>query len=259
MINFSGKTFLITGVANKKSVATFVAKSLIENGATCLFSVQSANHAQKVETLFPDSKIFICDVEKEQDVWELANKLENTQLSGILHSIAFANYSEGIKPFHETNWTDFAQATNISCFSLVSLLKYLHPIMCENSSVVTVSISNLRATNYGYMGPVKAALESCAVFLAKSLSHKKIRCNAVGVGPLKTSASAGIPGYIENYLYTTQLCLNHEALKTQEVANTISFLLSPLSSGINAQTLIVDNGMSANYFDELVVSAFNSK
>jgi enoyl-[acyl-carrier protein] reductase I len=108
--------------------------------------------------------------------------------------------------------------------------------------------------NYGYMGPIKAALESTARFLAKSLSaDSEIRCNVIGSGPLKTSSSAGIPGYLESYLYAEKLTYRKRALATQEVANAAVFLLSERSSGINGATLMVDAGLGSNYFDKDVI------
>ena len=108
----------------------------------------------------------------------------------------------------------------------------------------------MASENYGYMAPIKAALDSSLVFLAKSFSRfSRIRFNAVAPGLLKTSASAGIPGYVESYLYAEQVTLRKRAVETEEVASTAAFLLSPASSGINAQHIIVDAGMSVNYFD----------
>ena len=121
---------------------------------------------------------------------------------------------------------------------------------------VTISISELRlaAENYGYMAPVKAALDSTICFLAKSFSgFSEVRFNAVGASLLKTSASAGIPGYIDSYLFAEQLIPRKRALTTKEVANTVVFLLSERSSGINAQKIIIDCGMSINYFDQDIV------
>ena len=133
----------------------------------------------------------------------------------------------------------------------------LKDTLTADASVVTISISNTKATSYGYLGPIKAMLDATVPFLAKSFSEfSKIRVNAVGAGPLKTSASAGIPDYIDNYLYAEELTLRKAALETQEVANTVAFLLSPKSSGINASTLLVDAGMSSNYFDQNVVKTF---
>ncbi|NUN03621.1 MAG: SDR family oxidoreductase, partial [Bryobacteraceae bacterium] len=125
-----------------------------------------------------------------------------------------------------------------------------------DASVVTISISTTRmaSENYGYMAPIKAALDSSIVFLAKSFSQfSRVRFNAVAPGLLKTSASAGIPGYVEAYLFAEQATLRKKALQTEEVANTVAFLLSPRSCGINAQHLVLDAGMSVNYFDRELV------
>lgn len=255
-LGVAGKTFYIAGVANKKSVAYFSAKTLIENGARCLFSVQKAEQVDAVKKLFPDSAVFVFDVEKDQTLQSEIRK-HTDKLDGFLHSLAFANFSEGPKPFHETKREDYLQAAQISCFSLVEISNALKEIFTENASIVTISISNTKATSYGYLGPIKAMLDATVPFLAKSFSEfSGVRVNAVGAGPLKTSASAGIPDYIDNYLYAEQLTLRKKSLETQEVANTVCFLLSPRSSGINASTLLVDAGMSSNYFDQNLVKAF---
>jgi enoyl-[acyl-carrier protein] reductase I len=255
-LNIKDKTFFIAGVANKKSVAYFSAKTLMENGAKCLFSVQSETHIGAVKKLFPDSEVFVCDVENKEHLQNLSKKIPAT-LDGILHSLAFANFSEGVKPFHETKREDYLQAAQISSFSLVELANTLKEKLNPEASIVTISISNTKATSYGYLGPIKAMLDATVPFLAKSFSEfSKIRVNAVGAGPLKTSASAGIPDYIDNYLFAEELTMRKEALQTQEVANTVCFLLSPKSSGINASTVLVDAGMSSNYFDQNVVKTF---
>jgi len=255
-LNVKDKIFLITGVANKKSVAYFTAKSLKEYGANIILTVQNENNLEKTKKLFPDTSIVICDVEQKEHLVDLNKYLvnENIKIDGFLHSIAFANYSEGIKPFHETNIEDFFQASHISCLSLLTITNAIKNQFQRNASIVTISISSTRATSYGYMGPIKAALDSSVAFLAKSLSEfSNIRVNAVCSGPLKTSASAGIPGYINNYIFAEKLTLRKKALNTQEVANTACFLLSPSSSGINATGVVIDAGMSCNYFDQEVV------
>ena len=128
--------------------------------------------------------------------------------------------------------------------------------MSKDASVVTISISTttMASENYGFMAPVKAALDSSLAFLTKSFSNfSSIRFNAVGPSLLKTSASAGIPGYVDSYLFAEQVIPRGRALETQEAANVALFLLSPRSSGITAQTIVVDAGMSINYFDQNIV------
>lgn len=258
-LQLSGKTFLVFGVANRKSVAWFVAKSLEEQGATVLYSVRSAARKKSLDALLADKPVFVCDVEHEGAVERLAGEIAaagHAPLHGLVHSIAFANYSEGLKRFFETKRADFLQATAVSAFSLVEIARAFKPHLARDASVVTLGISSLLVTpdNYGYMGPIKAALESCVRFLAKSFSaDTAVRFNAVGAGPLKTSASAGIPGYLESYLYAEKLTFRKKNLETQEVANAVLFLLSGRSSGFNGTTLVVDAGLGANYFDQEII------
>ena len=130
--------------------------------------------------------------------------------------------------------------------------------LANDASVVTIGISSIHVTaeNYGYMAPVKAALETSVRYLAKSFSaDSEVRFNSVNAGPLKTSASAGIPGYLENYLYAEKLTFRKRALDTEEVADLATFLLSPRSSGINGQGIVIDGGMGFNYFDKEIVDA----
>jgi enoyl-[acyl-carrier protein] reductase I len=185
---------------------------------------------------------------------ELASR--EHRFAGLLHSIAFADYEGGMKPFHETPKRAFLRAVDISCYSLIAVSNALKDLLEPDASVVTVSISTTRmaSENYGYMAPIKAALDSSLAFLVKSFSQfSQIRFNAVAPGLLKTSASAGIPGYVDSYLYAEQIIPRKSAVQTQEAANVAAFLLSPRSSGINAQSLIVDAGMSINYFDAEIV------
>jgi enoyl-[acyl-carrier protein] reductase I len=258
-LNIQNKCFYIAGVANKKSVAYFSAKTLIDHGAKCLFSVQKEEQKETVQKLFPDSNVFVFDVEKGLNLASEIKKYTD-YIDGFLHSLAFANFSEGPKAFHETKREDYLQAAQVSCFSLVEMSNQLKEIFTKDASIVTISISNTKATSYGYLGPIKAMLDATVPYLAKSFSEfSNIRVNAVGAGPLKTSASAGIPDYIDNYLYAEALTLRKQALETQEVANTVCFLLSGRSSGINASTLLVDAGMSSNYFDQNIVKTYSLK
>lgn len=258
-LNVSGKTFLVLGVANRKSVAWHIAKSLEDQGARVIYSVRSELRKKSLETMLTGKPVFVCDVEDEGAARKLAADVATAELAplhGFVHSIAFANYSDGFKTFHETKRKDFLQASAISAFSFVELANALKPHLARNASCVTIGISSLTVTpdNYGYMGPIKAALESAARFLAKSFSaDSEVRFNVVGSGPLKTSASAGIPGYIESYLYAEKLTFRKRNLETQEVANVALFLLSERSSGINGGTLVVDAGLGSNFFDKDII------
>jgi enoyl-[acyl-carrier protein] reductase I len=257
-LKLEGKRVVVFGVANKKSVAAFVGKTLEEAGADTVYVVRSPKRQEEVSKLFPGRLVYVCDVEKQEEIDRVALQLAeaNIPIQGVCHSIAFADYSDGIKPFHETTRRQFLQAVDISCFSLIAICNALKPCMAVDASVVTISISTTKmaSESYGFMAPVKAALDSSLAFLAKSFSRfSQVRFNAVGAGLLKTSASAGIPGYVDAYLFAERAIPRKDGLTTQEVANVAAFLLSPRSSGINAQTLVVDAGMCINYFDQEII------
>ncbi len=253
-LQLTNKSILIFGVANRKSVAWHIGRVLTDAGAKCVYVVQNDEVRQSVATLLGDAEVYVCDVEQEQHIARLRDALasQGHTFHGMVHSLAFADYSAGVKPFHETPRKAFLQALDISCFSLIALSNALKDVLARDASVVTISISTtqMASESYGYMAPIKAALDSSLAFLAKSFSRfSQIRFNAVAPGLLKTSASAGIPGYVDAYLYAEQVIPRKQAVRTEEVAHTAAFLLSPRSSGINAQRLVIDAGMSINYFD----------
>jgi enoyl-[acyl-carrier protein] reductase I len=259
-LQLSGKTVLVLGLANRKSVAWHAGALLRDAGARVLWSVRSEERRATVSKfLSPDEPVFICDVEHQEEIDRLRDEVGRTAptLQGIVHSIAYADYSFGRRPFHQVPRAAFLQALDISCYSLIAVSEaFRERLDPTEGSVVTVSISTTRmaAENYGYMAPVKAALDSTVCFLAKSFSEfSRVRFNAVCPGLLKTSASAGIPGYVDSYLFAEQATLRKEAVRTEEVAAAIAFLISPRSSGINAQGLVLDAGMGINYFDRQIV------
>ncbi len=257
-LELDGKSVLIFGVANRKSVAWHVAEVLREAGARCVFVVRDEQVRQATAKLLADCDVYLCDVEHEDQIASLAQELASRgeRFHGLLHSIAYADYSEGIKPFHETPKRAFLQALDISCYSLMAVCNALRDLLDPDASVVTISISTTRmaSESYGYMAPIKAALDSSLAFLAKSFSRfSRVRFNAVAPGLLKTSASAGIPGYVDAYLYAEQVIPRKQAVTTAEAAHVAAFLLSPRSSGINAQKIVVDAGMSINYFDREMI------
>ena len=259
-LQLAGKTVVVFGLANKKSVACAIGRVLVAAGARVIHVVRSEQRAETAGKLFPDSPVFCCDVADEANIVRVRDEIRNrieAPIDGIVHSIAFANYSEGMQPFHATLKRDFLQAMDISCFSFISIANHFRELLARQASLVTISISTTRmaAENYGYMAPVKAALESSLCFLAKSFAaFSEIRFNAVCPGLLKTSASAGIPGYIDSYLFAEQATLRKKAVQTEEAAHVAAFLLSPRSSGMTGQCLVVDAGMGMNYFDAAIIA-----
>jgi enoyl-[acyl-carrier protein] reductase I len=258
-LQLQGKSILVLGVANRKSVAYHIGKTLESVGTKVIYVVRSQQRREGLAKLLGDREVLVCDVEREEEITRLRDQVakRGDTLHGLVHSIAFADYDDdGMKPFHETGKKQFLRTVDISCFSLVALSNALKDLLDADGSVVTISISTTRmaSENYGFMAPVKAALDSSLAFLTKSFSNfSRVRFNAVAPGLLKTSASAGIPGYVDSYLFAEQVIPRGQAVQTQEAADVAVFLLSPRSSGITAQSIVVDAGMSINYFDADVI------
>lgn len=257
-LQLSGKTVLVFGVANRKSVAYHIGRTLSECGAEVVYVVRSPERKDSLTKLLGEAPVYVCDVEHEDQIARLRGEIAENHdvLHGMVHSIALAEYEGGAKPFHETPKAAFLRSVDVSCYSLLALSNAFKEMFDRDAAVVTISISTTRmaSESYGYMAPIKAALDSSLAFLAKSFSRfSRVRFNAVGASLLKTSASAGIPGYVDAYLYAEQVIPRKEALRTEEAAQVAAFLISPRSSGINAQNIIVDAGMSINYFDRDIV------
>jgi enoyl-[acyl-carrier protein] reductase I len=263
-LNLNAKRIVIFGLANKKSVACAIAQVLVTAGAEIIHVVRSEERRATALKLFPEARVYCCDVEDESNIIRVRDEITRDikgPIHGLVHSVAFANYSAGLQPFHRTVKADFLQAVDISCFSLIAIANHFSSLLAPDASVVTISISTTRmaAENYGYMAPIKAALESSLCFLAQSFAKfSAVRFNAVCPGLLKTSASAGIPGYVDSYLFAEQVIPRKRGVETSEAANCAAFLLSERSSGINAQSIVVDAGMAINYFDHEIVRRVNA-
>ncbi len=261
-LQLAGKTIVVFGVANKKSVAYHVAKTLEEHQAQVIYVVRSPERKESLGKLLKDKPILVCDVEFQDQIDQVALEVKAIvgQIDALVHSIAFADYSGGMRPFHETGRQQFLRTIDVSCFSFIAIANAFKEMLTPTASVITISISTttMASENYGFMAPVKAALDSSLAFLAKSFSQfSQVRFNAVAPGLLKTSASAGIPGYVDAYLYAEKVIPRQQAVTTQESADVACFLLSPRSSGLNAQKIVVDAGMSINYFDNDIVNKVN--
>jgi enoyl-[acyl-carrier protein] reductase I len=256
-LQLDGKRIVVFGAANRKSVAFITGKLLEELGAAVTYVVRSESRRESLAKLLPGRELLVCDVEHPEQVERVAESLAAVRpIAGLVHSIAFADYTDGMRPFHETTKRQFLRSMDVSCYSLLALSNALKEHFARDASVVTISISttSMASENYGFMAPIKAALDSSLAFLTKSFSRfSEVRFNAVAPGLLKTSASAGIPGYAHSFLYAEQVIPRRRAVSTDEVAQAVCFLLSPRSSGITAQRLVVDAGMNINYFDQSLV------
>lgn len=256
MISFKGKKGLILGIANQRSIAFAVAKTLDELGAEMAFTYgpdPKGRFAQKVEGLAKDmnvSQVLPLDVGDDEQIADTMGKLGKAwgELDFVLHSVAFAQREDLEQGFSLTPREGWRVAQDISAYSLVPITREAAPLMRKSGggSIVGMSFigAMLAVPNYNVMGPAKAALESAARYLARELGPENIRVNTVSAGALKTLSSSGI----KNFGNMLKIAGDHSALgrnvTVEEIANTTAFLLSDAATGITGQTVYVDCGFN---------------
>ncbi len=249
MIDLTGKTAVVFGLANKRSIAWAIAQKLNDAGATlaiCYQNERLQRDAESLATELRDAKTFQCDVTSDGDIDRLFGELKEAygKLDMVVHSVAFAAADSMKNDFIETTREGFLLALNISAYSLIAVSRGAAPLMREGGSIVTLTYYGADKVfpNYNVMGVAKAALESSVRYLASSLATKNIRVNAISAGAIKTLAARGIGDLSKMMEHAS----NHAPMKRNvdpaEVGNTAAFLLSPLSSGITGEVMFVDCG-----------------
>jgi enoyl-[acyl-carrier protein] reductase I len=254
MSNLAGTCGLITGVANKRSIAWAIAKAMARDGARLALTYQGERLLDNVQELAADLDrplLLPCDVTSDAQIGEVYQAIEKEfgGLDFLLHGTAFAPREELSRPFVETSREGFRVALDVSAYSLIALSRGAAPLMATRGGGSIVTLTYLGSgrvfTNYNVMGVAKAALESSVRYLADCLGPQNIRVNAISAGPIKTLAASGISGFgavLQVYRERSPLRRNTEL---EEVGETGRFLLGPESSGITGDILMVDSGYHA--------------
>jgi enoyl-[acyl-carrier protein] reductase I len=251
MANLHGACGLITGIANKRSIAWAIAKAMARDGARLALTYQGERLLENVRELASELDrplLLPCDVTSDLQIAEVFQAVEREfgGLDFLLHGTAFAPREELARPFVETSREGFRVALDVSAYSLVALAKGAAPLMAARGGGSIVTLTYLGSgrvfTNYNVMGVAKAALEASVRYLADGLGPQNIRVNAISAGPIKTLAASGISGFggiLQVYRDRSPLRRNTEL---EEVGETGRFLLGPESSGITGEVLMVDSG-----------------
>jgi enoyl-[acyl-carrier protein] reductase I len=250
----TGKTGLVVGVANKRSIAWAIAQAASHAGARLALTYQGERLEENVRDLsssLTDPLILPCDVTDDAQIARVFEEIDRSfgGLDFVVHGAAFAPREDLSNPFVQTSRTGFRTALDVSAYSLIALARGALPLMERRGggSVLTLTYlgSNRVFPNYNVMGVAKAALESCVRYLAADLGPRNVRVNAISAGPIKTLAAAGISGFSGILqLYRDRAPLRR-TVETSEVADAAVFLLGDASRGITAEVLMVDGGYHA--------------
>src|SRR5262245_37464660 len=245
-----GKTGLIMGVANKRSIAWGIATSVNREGARLVLAYQSERLADNLRELAPalnDPLLLQCDVADDGQIDALMERVGSRvgHLDFLVHALAYAPREALTGMYADTRRDDFKTALDISAYSLAKVARAAMPLMeGRQASIVTLTYlgSERVAQGYNVMGVAKAALEASVRYLANDLGPHGIRVNAISAGPIRTLASsavAGIPSLIKHHAERAPL---RKAVDIDEVGDAALFLVSPLARGITGEVIFVDGG-----------------
>ncbi|KML12532.1 enoyl-ACP reductase [Bacillus safensis] len=252
-MNFSleGRNIVVMGVANKRSIAWGIARSLHEAGARLIFTYVGDRLAESVKELAStlerdDSIILPCDVTSDEEIEKCfaAIKEKVQVIHGVAHAIAFANKEELVGEYLNTNREGFLLAHNISAYSLTAVAKAARPLMTEGGSIVTLTYlgGERVVSNYNVMGVAKASLEASVKYLAADLGAEGIRVNSISAGPIRTLSAKGISGFNTILKDIEERAPLRRTTSPEEVGDTALFLFSDLSRGMTGENLHVDSG-----------------
>ncbi len=249
MINLAGKTAVVFGLANKRSIAWGIAQKLHQAGATLAICYQNERMKLEAESLIAElsgAGGFRCDVSNDDEIQALfaALKEKYARIDILVHAIAYAPAEDLRGAFINTSREGFRIAHDVSVYSLIAVSRGAVPLMTEGGSIMTLSYyaAEKVVPHYNVMALAKSSLESAVRYLAYELGSRNIRVNAISAGPIKTLAARGVGALgemMKSHAERAPLGRNVDQL---EVGGAALFLASDLSSAVTGEILYVDCG-----------------
>lgn len=251
LLRLKDKNIVVMGVANERSLAWGVAKSLFQVGANVIFTYRKDRSLARINKLLEDNQyqaatVVQCDVNEDASIQKAFQEIGEKvgTIHGVVHSLAFANAEDLRSRFVETTRDGFAFAQDTSAFSLIATAKEASPLMKEGGSIVTMSYLGAERVLEGYnvMGVAKAALEASVRYLASDLGKDNIRVNAISAGAIRTLSAKGVPSFNKILHQIEENAPLKRNVTQEEVADMTIAILSNLSRGVTGETIYVDAG-----------------
>ncbi|MGD6775894.1 enoyl-ACP reductase FabI [Sutcliffiella horikoshii] len=250
-LSLDGRTYVVMGVANKRSIAWGIARSLHDAGARLVFTYAGERLEKSVRELADslernDSIVLPCDVTKDEEVHTCFQQIKEKvgTIHGVAHCIAFANKEELQGDYLNTTRDGFLLAHNISSYSLTAVAKEAKEIMTDGGSIVTLTYlgGEKVVPNYNVMGVAKASLDASVKYLANDLGKVGIRVNSISAGPIRTLSAKGVSDFNSILKEIEETAPLRRVTTQEEVGDTALFLFSNLSRGITGENIHVDSG-----------------
>ncbi len=255
MINLAGKTAVVFGLANKRSIAWGIAQKLHAAGATLAICYQNERMKLEAEGLIaelPGASGFQCDLSVDAEIEALFVALQQKygKIDILVHAVAYAPATDLRGEFINTSRDGFRTAMDVSVYTLIAVSRAAAPLMTEGGSIMTLSYyaAEKVVPNYNVMAVAKAGLESSVRYLAWNLGPKNIRVNAISAGPIKTLAARGVGDLSEMMKSHADRAPLHRNVDQLEVGGAALFLASDLSSAITGEVMYVDCGYNVMGF-----------
>ena len=251
LLKIKGKNIVVMGVANERSIAWGVAKTLFAVGANVIFTYRKERSLAKLEKLLSaagfEAKLIVqCDVNEDESIHEAFGKIgaEVGTIHGVVHSLAFAHAEDLKNDFVETTRSGYAFAQDTSSYSLIATAREARPFMTDGGSIVTMSYLGAQRVLDGYnvMGVAKAALEASVRYLAFDLGKENIRVNAISAGAIRTLSAKGIASFNTILTQIEEKAPLRRNVTQEEVADMTLVTLSNLSRGVTGEIIYVDAG-----------------
>ena len=250
-LSLENRTYVVMGVANKRSIAWGIAQALSSAGARLIFTYAGERLEKNVRDLAgtlerDDSIILPCDITNDEEIEATFAQIKEEVgvIHGLAHCIAFAKTEELKGEYLETTREGFLLAHNISSYSLTAVSKAARPLMTEGGSILTMTYlgGERVVNNYNVMGVAKASLDASVKYLANDLGKDNIRVNAISAGPIRTLAAKGINDFNSVIKEIEEKSPMRRTVTKEDVGNTALFLMSDLSGGITGEMIHVDSG-----------------
>ncbi|RDW16016.1 enoyl-[acyl-carrier-protein] reductase FabI, partial [Oceanobacillus arenosus] len=246
-----GKNIVVMGVANERSIAWGITKSLHNAGANLIFTNRQERSHQKLVKLLESNDmeatlLVNCDVASDESIQAAFAEIKEKVgvIHGVIHSVAFAKREELQGEYADTSRDGFLLAQEISAYSLVAVTKAAKELMTEGGSIVTQTYigSERVIPNYNVMGVAKASLEASVRYLAEDMGKYNIRVNAISAGPIRTLSAKGVSGFNDKANVIVDKAPLRRNVDQDQVGDATLFFISDMSRGVTGEVLHVDSG-----------------
>jgi len=254
-----GKTAMIFGLANNRSIAWGITQAFHQHGATIGISYAGEVLERRVMPLAESigcTFVEPCDVSDDTQIEQVAERAKEVfgGVDILVHSIGFANRDELTGPYYNTSRAGFHLAMDISVYSFTALAKAFQPILRPGGALLTLTYYGAEkvSPHYNVMGVAKAALEASVRYLAYDLGGQGVRVNAISAGPIRTLAAAGVAGFKTMYSKFSEVAPLREGITIEDVGNTAVYLCSDLAAKTTGEVVYVDSGYNILGITEVI-------